>query len=142
MICLALVRIRARMAWNSARAASGWHKAALLALSVLSLGLAAIIGFGCAVPILLAQGGAHSILTPSARSITEHLSSYVFLLLAAGSVPFVAATLFAGLMAGLGRTFFGSAGAFYPCSARHCACAAAANSAVRGSAGAYHSQSP
>ena len=89
-----LVRARWRMAWNAARAAPPWHRAVLAVLSLFTLGLFALIAACCAALVLLTQGGARSALTPATHSLIGHIFEYVFFFLLAGSVPFVAATLF------------------------------------------------
>jgi hypothetical protein len=89
-----LVRVRARMALNAVRAAPGWHKAIFAGFSLLALGLAAVIAIACAALVLLTQSGAQGALTPATLSLVNHIVEYIFFLLLAGSVPFVAATLF------------------------------------------------
>jgi ABC-2 type transport system permease protein len=91
---LTLVRVRARMAVNAAHAAPAWHKAIFAGFSLLILGLAAVIAAACAALVLLTQDGARGALTPATISLVGHIVEYLFLLLLAGSVPFVAATLF------------------------------------------------
>ncbi len=91
---LTLVRVRLRMAANAARAAPLWHKVILAGSSLLGLALAAVIAAACAALVLLTQAGARGALTPATLSLVGHIMEYLFLLLLAGSVPFVAATLF------------------------------------------------
>jgi len=89
-----LVRVRLRMAVHAARAAPLWHKAILAVLSLFTLALFTAIAAACAALVLLTQGGTRAPLTPATHSLVGHIFEYVFLLLLAGSVPFVAATLF------------------------------------------------
>lgn len=94
MMFLRLLRLRARMARNAVRTAPLWHKVIFGGFSLLTLALAAVIAAVCAGLVLLTQGEAQSTLTPATRSLIGHVTEYVFFLLLAGSVPFVAATLF------------------------------------------------
>ena len=89
-----LVRARWRMAINGARDAPTWHKTVLALLSLFTLGLFSVIAAACAGLVLLTQGGARATLTPATLSLIGHVFEYVFFFLLAGSVPFVAATLF------------------------------------------------
>jgi hypothetical protein len=83
------------MGWNAARAASAWHQALLISFCLVGLLLTALIAGGCAFLVLLTQGGAgRQGTTPETRLLVGQILEYLFLLLFAGSVPFVAATLF------------------------------------------------
>ena len=94
MTFVALVRARGRMARNTARAATTRQKGLIAFLGLLTLGLFAVIAAACAGLVLLTQGGARTALTPATRSLVGHILEYVFFFLLAGSIPFVAATLF------------------------------------------------
>ena len=89
-----LVRVRGRMARNGARAVPPWQRTVLAVLSLFTLALFAVIAAVCGALTLLTQGGARGALTPATQSLVGHVFEYVFFFLLAGSVPFVAATLF------------------------------------------------
>ena len=90
-----LVRARLRMLLNTARAATPAQKIVVGLLCVLGLCLAAGIGAASASLVRLAQGTPFGgPLSPAASGLVGHAFDYVFFFLLAGSVPFVAATLF------------------------------------------------
>lgn len=91
-----LLRARIRMLRNSFRSATPTHK---LVISVL-LGFGALvftgIGVGCAGLALIMQGDAPpgAPLTLAASGLVSHVYQYLFFFLLAGSVPYVASSLF------------------------------------------------
>ena len=81
---------------NSARTAPRWHKMMVGWLTCFGLLIFATIGLACAALVLLMQGAAarHGALDPAAAQLTAHVYQYLFFFLLAGSVPFVASSLF------------------------------------------------
>ncbi len=91
-----LVRARARMLANAVRTSTGRQRLVIGGLALGGLAFVAIVGALSAALLTLAQAGAplaHG-LTPNAAALTQHAYEYLFFFLLAGSVPFVAATLF------------------------------------------------
>ncbi|MEO7718928.1 MAG: hypothetical protein ABIY70_22235 [Capsulimonas sp.] len=91
-----LIRARLRMLVNSASSAPRWHKLMVVWLTLFGLLIFATIGLACAALVLLMQGAAarHGALNPAAAQLTGHVYQYLFFFLLAGSVPFVASSLF------------------------------------------------
>lgn len=91
-----LVRARLRMLANTARAAPLWQRSVMLGLSLFSALLFLAIAASGAALVLLAQGArpAEAGLTPAAVALIGKTDEYLFFFLLAGSIPFVAATLF------------------------------------------------
>lgn len=91
-----LVRARLTMARNGVRSAPVRHKVVFAALAVFGLMLFAVVAVVCLALVRLAQGDAPLAdgLSLAARALTGRACEYLFFFLLAGSVPFVAATLF------------------------------------------------
>ncbi|BDI28086.1 hypothetical protein CCAX7_001370 [Capsulimonas corticalis] len=91
-----LIRARLRMLANTARSAPRWHKLMVVWLTLFGVMIFATIGLACAALVLLMQGAAarHGALNPAAAQLTAHVYQYLFFFLLAGSVPFVASSLF------------------------------------------------
>jgi len=91
-----LVRARARMLANAVRTSTGRQRLVIGGLAAFGLVFVAVVGALSAALLTLAQAGtplAHG-LAPNAATLTQHAYEYLFFFLLAGSVPFVAATLF------------------------------------------------
>lgn len=91
-----LVRARARMLANAVRASTGKQRLVIGGLALGGLVFVAVVGALSAALLTLAQANAplaHG-LTPNAAALTQRAYEYLFFFLLAGSVPFVAATLF------------------------------------------------
>ncbi len=91
-----LVRARGRMLANAVRSSSGrqrWVIGGLAAFGLLFVGGVCVLSGAL---LTLAQAGAPlgSGLTPNASALAERAYEYLFFFLLAGSVPFVASTLF------------------------------------------------
>ena len=91
-----LVRARMRMLRNSVRASGSKQRIVIGGLSVFGLLFAALVGALSAALVKLAQAGVSLDygLTPAACALAERAYDYLFFFLLAGSVPFVAATVF------------------------------------------------
>ena len=93
-----LVRARLRMLYNAARSAPATQKTVVSILSFLAMGLVFGIGAGTKALVDIAQDTGtfnHSgALTLSAAALVSKIYEYLFFFLLAGSVPFVATTLF------------------------------------------------
>lgn len=91
-----LVRGRATMLRNSYQSATGTHKLIIGLLLIFGAAIFAGIGLACAALVLVMQSGsAHGApLTPAASALVAHVYQYLFFFLLAGSVPYVASSLF------------------------------------------------
>jgi ABC-2 type transport system permease protein len=93
---LLLVGARLRMLRNTARSAPRWQQVVIGVLSLFSLALFLGIAAACGALVIIAQNGipATNGLTPGAQALVGRTEEYLFFFLLAGSIPFVAATLF------------------------------------------------
>jgi len=91
-----LVRARIRMLRNSFRTATPTHKLIITILLGFGAMVFAGIGVGCAGLALIMQADAPigAPLTPAASGLVSHVYQYLFFFLLAGSVPYVASSLF------------------------------------------------
>lgn len=91
-----LVRARGRMLFNAVRSSSGRQRLVIGGLGMFGLLFVGTVGALSAALMVLAQGGAplRQGLAPHAAALAERAYEYLFFFLLAGSVPFVAATLF------------------------------------------------
>jgi hypothetical protein len=92
-----LVSARLRMLYNGARYAPTTQKAVVSGLAFLSLGLIFGLGFGTYLLVSTSQDtalGQSGALTSSTSAIVSKIYEYLFFFLLAGSVPFVATTMF------------------------------------------------
>ncbi len=93
---LRLMRARLRMLRNTVRSAPRRQQGAIIILGAFAVVLFLGIALSCGALVLLAQNGVPAAdgLTPAARSLIGRIDEYLFFFLLAGSIPFVAATLF------------------------------------------------
>lgn len=91
-----LVRARGHMAWNSARSSTGRQRLMIGILAGLGLLFVAVVGGLSGALVKIAQAGVplNAGLTPAASALVARAYDYLFFFVLAGSVPFVAATLF------------------------------------------------
>ncbi len=91
-----LVRARGRMGINAVRSSSGKQRWVVGGLAVFGLGFVALVCLLSEALMRLAQGGVPlgGGLTPGAIALAGRAYEYLFFFLLAGSVPFVASTLF------------------------------------------------
>ena len=91
-----LVRTRIKMLRNSFHTATPTHRLIITALLGFGALVFAGIGVGCAGLALIMQAGAPpgAPLTPAASGLVSHVYQYLFFFLLAGSVPYVASSLF------------------------------------------------
>ena len=91
-----LVRARISMLRNSFRTATPTHRLIITVLLGFGALVFAGIGVGCAGLALVMQAGAApgAPLTPAASGLVSHVYQYLFFFLLAGSVPYVASSLF------------------------------------------------
>jgi|GEM_PF-1486745 len=91
-----LLRARLRMLRNSANAMTSTYRMVIAALTIAGIILFSGIGAGCAAFIRLLQAATDSGtgLSDPAAVLVGHVYQYLFFFLLAGSVPFVASSLF------------------------------------------------
>src|SRR6187402_1002607 len=91
-----LLRARLRMLRNSAKAMTHTYRWVIAALTIAGIVLFSGIGLGCAAFVRLLQSATASGpgLSQPAAVLVGHVYQYLFFFLLAGSVPFVASSLF------------------------------------------------
>src|SRR5580698_4353317 len=91
-----LLAARGRMLANTVRSATRAHKLIIGTLVLFGMAIFTAIGIACAALVLIMQGGSApgSPLTPAATALVGHIYQYLFFFLLAGSVPYVASSLF------------------------------------------------
>jgi len=91
-----LLGARLRMLGNASRTASRTHRLIIGALVLFGATIFAGIGVACAALVLVMQGDSPpgAPLTPAAMALISHVYQYLFFFLLAGSVPYVASSLF------------------------------------------------